>query len=45
MEKPMGPDEMHPQVMRQIAQCTAVPLNTIFNMSLGQSVLPTDFDS
>ncbi|KAH9590904.1 hypothetical protein MS3_00003399 [Schistosoma haematobium] len=43
MEKSTGPDELHPKILRHIAQYIAAPLTMIFNMSLDQGVLPMDW--
>ncbi|CAH8521645.1 unnamed protein product [Schistosoma intercalatum] len=43
MEKTTGPDELQPKILRQIAQYIAASLTVIFNMSLGQGVLPTNW--
>ncbi|VDO85027.1 unnamed protein product [Schistosoma curassoni] len=40
-EKSTGPDELHPKILRPIAQYIAAPLTVIFNMSLEQGELPT----
>ncbi|CAH8652546.1 unnamed protein product [Schistosoma bovis] len=43
MEKSTGPDELHPKILRHIAQYIAIPLTVIFKMSLDQGVLPMDW--
>ena len=37
----MGPDDIHPQVLRVCAQQLAVPLTIIFNKSLAAGLLPS----
>ncbi|VDP09672.1 unnamed protein product, partial [Schistosoma margrebowiei] len=43
MEKSTGPDELHPKILRHIAQYIEAPLTVIFEMSLDQGVLPMDW--
>ncbi|CAH8607109.1 unnamed protein product [Schistosoma mattheei] len=43
MKKSIGLDELHSKILRQIAQDIAVPSTTIFNMSLDQGELPTNW--
>ena len=41
--KSPGPDNLHPLVLKHLAEFIAEPLCTIFNMSLQDSKLPTDW--
>lgn len=43
MKKSTGPDELHSQILKQIVQYIGVPLTVIFNISLEQDVLPTNW--
>lgn len=43
VNKSCGPDEMHPRVMRELADVLALPLSMIFNSALESGVVPLDW--
>ncbi|CAH8587944.1 unnamed protein product [Schistosoma guineensis] len=43
MKTSTGPDELHPKILRHIAQYIVAPLTVMFSMSLDQGVLPMDW--
>ena len=41
--KSPGPDGIHPRVFNELADCTSIPLSTIFNTSLTTGKLPLEW--
>ena len=39
----MGPDGLHPMLLKELSECLAQPLTVLFNMTLDQGVLPDDW--
>ena len=42
-DKSCGPDEMHPRMLKELADDLAAPLATLFNMSIQDGVLPEEW--
>ena len=40
VNKSMGPDGLHPMLLKELSECLAQPLTVLFNMTLDQGVLP-----
>ena len=43
MNKSPGPDDIHPWMLRELAENLAEPLETIFKKSLSEGVIPLDW--
>ena len=43
VNKSMGPDGLHPMLLKELSECLAQPLTVLFNMTLDQGVLPDDW--
>ena len=43
VHKTLGPDDMHPYLLKQCADSLFSPLQYLFNQSLMEGVLPTDW--
>jgi len=40
--KSCGPDDIHPRLLREVAEYISEPISLLMNMSLDQSVIPND---